>query len=467
MQSVHTQSGERRKLWAGDETSSAAPRGKNNMHVAPRPADENACGWFDILPRETPGQTLRDDQVADWVIIGGGFTGLAAARQLAEHMPEARILLLDAQRIGMGASGQNAGFVIDIPQFLGSNDRSTDADFLKTRNFNLAAIGHLRKLVQAHGIECQWSEKGKFHCAAEGINARSLVTFRDRLERLDVPFAWLESNDLEQRLGIGFYHTGIRTTDCVLIQPAALARALAGTLPENIEIHEESPVTEIHYGNKVTVKCAQGSITADNVILATNAFTQSFGFLKSHIVPVYLTGSLTRPLTDKEHATLGDVEDWGIVSAHRMGATVRYTKDWRIFIRNTVEFRPKPVPGAGGLDRYRNIHMVALRRRFPMLPDLAFDHTWGGFVGMTRNKTTVFGQLADNMYASVCYNASGAGKATIFGKLLADRIVGASSQQLSAAESLAPARRLPPRPFLDIGAHASMARLRRNLGRDL
>ena len=184
-------------------------------------------------------------------------------------------------------------------------------------------------------------------------------------------------------------------------------------------------------------------------------------------MPLYLTASLTRPLTDREHAALGDVADWGIVSAHRMGATVRYTKDRRIFIRNTVEFRPKPVPGAGGMGRYRNIHVDALRRRFPMLPELAFDHTWGGFVGMTRNKTTVFGQLADNVHGSVCYNASGVGKATIFGKLLADRIVGASSDQLSAAESLAPARRFPPRPFLDIGAHASMASLRRNLGRDL
>ncbi len=437
------------------------------MRVAPRPAAHNSCGWFDILSPEAPRATLCGEQVADWVIIGGGVTGLAAARQLAEHLPEARILLVDAQQIGMGASGQNAGFVIDIPQFMGKDDRSADEDFRKTRAFNLAAIEYLRVLVQTHGIDCQWSERGKFHAAAEDANARSLETFRDRLERLGAPFEWLETGDLEKRLGTAYYRTGIRTTECALIQPAALVRGLARTLPANVEVYEASPITDISYGNKVSVTCPAGSVIADNVILATNSFTQSFGFLNSRISPVYLTGSLTRVLTETEQAALGDIEDWGIVSAHRMGATVRYTKDRRIFIRNTVEFRPKPIASERGMDRYRQIHMEALRRRFGMLQDLEFEHTWGGFVCVTRNKTTVFGQLAKNVHASVCYNGSGIGKGTIFGKLLADRIVGATSEQLSAADSLAPAKRFPPRPFLDIGAFASMANLRRNLGRDL
>ena len=79
------------------------------------PHDDRSCGWYAALPEPRPCKRLHGVQKADHVVIGAGFAGLAAARRLAEHLPQSRILLVDAQRVGYGASGRNSGFVIDLP----------------------------------------------------------------------------------------------------------------------------------------------------------------------------------------------------------------------------------------------------------------------------------------------------------------------------------------------------------------
>ena len=73
----------------------------------------HASGWYAILPQPAPANRLQGQQGADWVVVGAGVTGLAAARRLAELAPDARIILLDQYRVGYGASGRNAGFIID------------------------------------------------------------------------------------------------------------------------------------------------------------------------------------------------------------------------------------------------------------------------------------------------------------------------------------------------------------------
>ena len=82
----------------------------------PRLTDmRQASGWYAILPKPPPANRLKGNQVADWVVVGAGVTGLAAARRLGELAPDARILLLESYRVGYGASGRNSGFIIDTP----------------------------------------------------------------------------------------------------------------------------------------------------------------------------------------------------------------------------------------------------------------------------------------------------------------------------------------------------------------
>jgi choline dehydrogenase-like flavoprotein len=85
--------------------------------AAPLPHDDATCGWYCTLPEPAPARRVRGDERADWVVLGAGVTGLAAARRLGELRPDDRILLIDAQRVGYGASGRNAGFILETPHY--------------------------------------------------------------------------------------------------------------------------------------------------------------------------------------------------------------------------------------------------------------------------------------------------------------------------------------------------------------
>ena len=91
--------------------------GAKQIMATPLPHDDATCGWYRALPEPAPARRISGDTHADWVVLGAGFTGLAAARRLAELRPDDRILLIDAQRVGYGPAGRNAGFILETPHY--------------------------------------------------------------------------------------------------------------------------------------------------------------------------------------------------------------------------------------------------------------------------------------------------------------------------------------------------------------
>src|SRR5207249_4402900 len=134
------------------------------------------------------------------------------------------------------------------------------------------------------------------------------------------------------------YRAAARTPGAVMVQPAALVRGLAATLPANVEVFEDSPVHAVRGAAKFTLDAGDGTVVADRLFLATNGFTPSLGFLRRRVVPMFTFASLTRVLTESEQRMLGGDSEWGLVPEERMGSTVRRTRDQRILIRNTVHY---------------------------------------------------------------------------------------------------------------------------------
>ena len=436
------------------------------MKVKKLPGDDRSCGWVRTLPERPAPRRLEGDVQVDWAIIGAGFTGVAAAHRLAELLPEARVGLLDAQRAGESASGRNSGFAVDLSTSRAGSAAEEGQTVLRKRRLNLAGIAMLKEAVEAHGIDCQWSEVGKYHCAADGANFGELDTIAAVCRRLELPFDDLDRAALAKRLGTDYYLRGVHTPQAVMVQPAALARGLALSLPESVALYEESPVLAIDHGKTIRLDCGAGTLRAGNLIYAANGFLPSLGVLARRLMPLILSASLTRPLTRGEREAIGDPQDWGVLSAHDMGATVRYTRDHRIMMRNTAEFRPRLSMKADELAARRVIHDRAIRARFPMLPDLSIEHTWSGVVCKTRNMMPFFGRLGANVYASGGYNGSGVARGTIAGALLVDLALGRDSALLRDITAFDMPSWIPPRPLLDLGVHWRMARLRRGLGRE-
>ncbi len=225
------------------------------------PQEDRTNGWLPGLPPRQPRPPLTGDMRADWVVLGAGFAGLAASRRLAENRPNDRIVLLDAQAVADGASGRNSGFAIDLPHNVGSSLDELEGSHRHIL-LSRAAIGHLEQLVTRHRIDCQWRRPGKYHAAVSaGASAGILQPFARELDALGEPYRWVERDALTRELGTPYYHSAVRTPGGVLMNPAALVRGLADSLPGNVVLCEHSPVIAFECrGNGVRLTTVRGSV---------------------------------------------------------------------------------------------------------------------------------------------------------------------------------------------------------------
>ncbi|EID0031802.1 FAD-binding oxidoreductase [Vibrio alginolyticus] len=418
------------------------------------PNDDVTCGWYHALPSIPEKSALKGKQSADYAVLGAGFAGLAMARRLAELMPNARIILIDAQRIGQGASGRNSGFVIDLPHKF-SLEHPDPEHKQKLLSLNRSAIAQLNTLVSKYSISCQWSAKGKYQGAVGARGEAYLDHFEHLMKDLGEPYFHVNGSELARVLGTNYYSRAIYTPGGYLMQPAALVRGLGESLPENVEVLENSPIRKLSKENGCWVLHGDsGSVEAPELLLGTSIFTREFGYLKNRLLPVMTFASWTRPLTDAEMQRYGGELNWGLTPADHAGTTLRMTADRRILIRNTYKHVPKYGSSMNDKvrEQIRDDHRQVFLARYPELADVPFTHTWGGVYAISRNFTNFFGQLDEGVYASACDNGVGAAWGTISGTLLADYVVGATSKSLDDIQQVTGMPCLnPPEPFLGLG----------------
>ncbi|MDZ5457506.1 NAD(P)/FAD-dependent oxidoreductase [Azohydromonas lata] len=425
--------------------------------VTPLPADDATCGWFHLSKPRQPRPAHQGTRNARWVVVGAGFTGLAAARQLALHCPDEEIVLVEAQQVGYGSSGRNAGFAIDLPHDIGAEDYIGDIATAKTvLKLNLTGQSILRDLVEKHQIACQMRAVGKYQAAIEERGIAVLDAYRRGLDKLGQPYEMIGENDLPNHIGTHFYKKALFTPGTVLIQPAALVKGLADSLPDNVTLYEHTPITDVEYGPRTTLRHRNGSITAEKLVLTNNAFGMSFGFLKGSMLPVFTYASLTRPLTAEEQKRLGGKPFWGVIPADPFGTTLRRTVDNRLLVRNSFSFNPDGRSHPKYLQRFVNRHRESFERRFPMLDGVNFEYTWGGALSMARNHMSQFGQLAPNVYGALCCNGLGVTRGTATGALLADWLAGERNDLTDFLLSSPGPNKNPPQPFLSMGVNLSL-----------
>ncbi len=422
------------------------------MKINRLPKDDKTNGWSAILPPRTPNPSLSGDVTADWVVLGAGYAGLAAARRLAENCPDQKIVILDAGQAGENASGRNSGFGIDLPHNVGSSLDELEGSHRFMRLARMA-IDYLEGVVKDNGIACDWARDGKYHTAVSPRGTRDVLEpFVKELEALKEPFEWIEGDVLKSKLGSDHFNAAVYTPGCVLMNPAALTRGLADTLPENVTLYENAPVTEAVFENGVHFTTPGGSVRGPKLIMAANGFSEQFGFFPRRFLHLVAHASLSRRLTEDEQRAYGVAEPWGLTPANAFaGITMRYTNDNRILIRQGLSYCPSQRVSTSEQSAVKVRHKRLFDQRFPMLQGVEMEHTWSGIVCLSRNGAPGFGQLAPNIWSAVCQNAVGVTKGTFGGILAADMATGHDNPLIADMQSLGEPEMLPPRPFLDLG----------------
>ena len=409
------------------------------------PDDGPTNGWYETLPPPPPARVVEGRITVDFAVIGAGTCGCAVARRLGELRPDDSIALVEATRVGYGTSGRNAGFMLDHHSHGGM--KHFEAAKRNDRLFS-AGTAYLRGLVQEHQIQCDWSDWGRIYVAAETSAEVELKSVADGFDRLGVAWNEVDRDALEEITGTRFYGRGVRAGGSALVQPAAMMRGLAATLPFNVTLYEESSVVEIATAGGFRLVCPRGTIEAKQVILCNHVFAEEMGFLKHRIVPLATFASLTRPLTDTELAMVGSEGEFGLLPANGNGSTVRLTRDRRILMRNSLHYaRDKRFPPELITEVETN-HRKSIARRWPDLGDIDFVGTWGGTLGFTRNEGSIFGPIREGLWALMSSDAAPMTKGAIGGKLLAEMICGVDTDLLQVMLSLPKAALLPPDPIL-------------------
>ncbi len=425
------------------------------MKINRLPLDDKTNGWSDILPSRPPNPPLAKNIMADWVVLGAGYAGLAAARRLSENCPDQEIVVIEAGAAGENASGRNSGFAVDLPHNVGSSLDELDGShrFMRLARMAIAELGNT---INKHSINCEWSLDGKYHTAVSPRGVKEILEpFAKELEALGEPYDWIEKPDLDQKIGSTHFTAAIYTPGGALLNPAALTRGLADSLPDNVTLYENSPVQEATFETNVQLKTANGSVRCTKLIMAANGFSEQFGFYRNRFIHLAAHCSLSRKLTEEEQKNYGVEKPWGLTPANAfVGITMRYTNDHRILIRHGLNYCPNQRISASEQAAVKRRHKELFDKRFPMLPAVEMEHTWSGFVCLSQNNAPGFAQLTPNVWSAVCQNAMGVTKGTFGGILAADMACGLKNPLITDMQSLGEPNILPPRPILDIGARA-------------
>lgn len=434
-------------------------RYKLHMEIKPVNMEPTQSGWYAALGPRPAARKLQDDIACDYLVIGAGWMGLHCARRLGELAPDARIVLVDAGRVGDGAAGRCAGFAIDLAhnprnKHFAEDHRGNEEEL----HVNTEGIAYMRSAVEELEVECDWDASGKYHAAATARGQRCLQDMSEALTKIGKKHRWVSADEIQAVTGSKHYVQAVHTPGTVLIQPAKYLVGLMEKLPDNVSVYEKTPVTDISYGTAShACETPGGAITASKVLLCNAAYLTKCGFFQDTAIPVYTYGSMTRPLSDNELGAVGASRPFGVIPAESFGTTMRLTADNRLFLRNVYSYARGFRSRQADVDSARKHHQIAFDRRYPDLSHIGYGTSWGGLLTLSHNGGMVFGELASRVYGAAFCNGTGVARGAAFGKALAELSTGQSSRTIDILNNRPKPNRGWPSWVTEIGVRATTA----------
>ncbi|WP_349974966.1 FAD-binding oxidoreductase [Pseudomonas sp. WHRI 8519] len=431
------------------------------MYTASKlPKNYGSSGWVEMLPRRKPKPSLESTITADVAVIGAGFAGLSAARQLSLLDPALRVVVLEAALVGDGASGRNSGFIIDLPHEVNADDLGGGSLDRSRRDIKLyrTAIGLGAAMAEEHG----WGKDvfdpcGRFSVARGTQGDDHILSYAKQLDGLGEKYRLLNTQEIREVTGSPAYTSGMHMPGTVMIQPADYIRRFADALHDPVQVFEQTPALSFERkDNAWVIKTPKGVVTARKIILANNGHAQSFGFFKSKLLHVFTYASLSERF---DPPRLPGQRTWAATPALPMGTTIRRISDGdgdRILVRWRYSYNPTLTIGESQVSSAGRVHDSKFETRFPTLKGLRMEHRWGGPMALTWNGVPAFGEIETDVISACGCNGLGASKSTAAGIAAADMVLGVKSEMVDILSGYDKPKQLPPQPFLTIGAKTNM-----------
>jgi len=357
-------------------------------------------------------------------VIGGGFTGLAAARRLAKG--GTNVALLEARHVGYGASGRNGGHVNNG---LSHSYLAAKAALGKDRARALyraldAAVDTVETIVGEEGIDCDFRRCGKLKLASKPSHFDTIRRNFEAIHReVDPDTELLGPSDLKGEIGSDAFHGAMLSRKSAMMHMGRYVHGLAGAVVRHGGVvHEDAPVTGCERrGAGWVLTTPRGRLSADKVLLATDAYTQGpFAYFRRRVVPVGSFIIATRPLNrDEVAATM--LGNRTCVTSLNIGNYFRLSPDDRLIFGGRARF--SAVSNAVADQKSGKVLRRSMAAIFPHLADIRVDYCWGGLVGMTKDRHCRAGEV-EGLYYAMGYSGHGAQMANYMGEVMADMMTG-------------------------------------------
>lgn len=420
---------------------------------------EPAVLWTDSESAPTPRPALRSDTVTDLLVVGGGFTGLWAAIQAKQRDPGREVLLVEARRLAVGASGRNGGFcVASLTHGLDHGAATWPDEIARLAVLGRENLDAIEATVRDFGIDPDFQRSGQILAA---VRANQVDGVRESFElhrQMGEDVEWLDEAAIRDEVDSPTYLGGyVDRSGCAMLDPARMAWGLADLAQRlGVRIAEHTQVRQLSdIGERVsvTVTTTTGThvVTARDVILGTNAYPSPLRRLAHFVIPVYDHVLATEPLSASQLASVRWAGRQGVGDAGHQFHYYRLSADNRIVW--------------GGYDA--NYHRggavdVALEQRsashellaahffqtFPQLSGVRFTHKWGGAIDTTSRFTPVFGTAHRGRVAyAVGYTGLGVGSSRWAAQVTLDLLAGEPTELTEFAMVRQMPVPFPPEPL--------------------
>jgi gamma-glutamylputrescine oxidase len=382
-----------------------------------RPADS----WYEATARrDAPAPPLEGDVEADVCVVGAGLSGCSTALHLAER--GYRVVLLEAERVGYGASGRSGGQI--IPGYSCGMGKFAaqvgQAEARRLWDFSVEGVELTRDLIERNGIDCDLAW-GHMHVAIKPRQRDELLEWQ-REQEGEYGYRklrFVERDELRQWVATDRYIAGLLDTGAGHLHPLRYTIGVGkAAVAAGVRLHEKSPVSKIEYGPVVRVRTDKGSVRAKFLALCANVgHVDLSGQLARRLIGVASYIVATNPLGAgrakaliKDNIAVADL-NW-IIDYYRLSA------DQRLLFGGRVSYSGVDPLGTTRATRLRMLNV------FPQLADARIEYAWGGMIDITMSRAPDFGRLDANVYYLQGYSGHGMVLTTVAGRILAEAIAG-------------------------------------------
>ena len=366
--------------------------------------------------------SLQGDLTVDVCIVGGGFTGIATALELVEK--GYKVALLESERIGWGASGRNGGQLIvgmcehdKVEALLGPEAGRA------VWQMGVDCIDIVRQRVAQYDIDCdlKW---GYFDAASKPRHMDSLREAKAEMEALGYPhpLEWVEQEQLASVVNSDSYIGGLVDRGSGHVHPLNLCLGEAEAAQQaGARLFELTKVDKVVPGEKPKVITSRGSVTADTLVLAGNAYLGNLHKpLVGKVLPAGSYIIATEPLGELADELIP--QDMAICDQNIVLDYFRLSADKRLLFGGRCNYSGRDPKDITGSIRPR------METVFPQLRGVKVDYEWGGNIGISLNRIPQIGRLEGNILYAQGYSGHGVGTTHMAGRILAEAIAGNSEK---------------------------------------